>query len=62
MEDTPFEQVVLAVAENVTGEPTLLLFAGAVTYTPVFPLVLTVILMGVVAAPPHLSHSSTVVL
>jgi hypothetical protein len=31
MEETPFEQDVLAVAVNFTGEPTVLLFAGEVT-------------------------------
>jgi hypothetical protein len=31
MDATPFEQDVVAVAENFTGEPTLLLFAGELT-------------------------------
>ena len=34
MEPMPFEQDVVAVAAKFTGEPTLLLFAGEVTWTP----------------------------
>jgi len=59
IEETPLEQEVVAVALKLTGEPTVLLPAGELTETPVDPL--TVIVMGVVDAPPHLSHSSTTV-
>ena len=62
MEETPLEQEVLAVALKFTGEPTVLLFPGELTETPEEPLpLLTVIVIGVVAAPPQLSHSSTTV-
>ena len=50
--ETPFEQVVLAVAEKFTGELTVLLLAGELTETPEdFSLTVTVI--GVVEAPPQ---------
>ena len=51
MEAMPFEQVEVAVAAKCTGELTEALLAGAVTNTPE-PLP-TVILMGVVLAPPQ---------
>ena len=51
IEATPLEQVVVAVAAKCTGEPTVLLLVGEVTDTP--ELLLTVIVMGVVAAPPQ---------
>jgi hypothetical protein len=47
----PFEQLEVAVALKVTGELTLLLFAGDVTNTPVPPL--TVIVIGVELDPPQ---------
>jgi hypothetical protein len=50
---TPFEQVVLAVAVKLTGEPMLLPALGEVTVTPDPPLPLTVMVIGVVAAPPQ---------
>jgi hypothetical protein len=60
MAATPREQVVVAVAAKFVGEPTVLLFAGEVTYTavPVFTVILTV----EVVAPPQWSHSSTTTL
>jgi hypothetical protein len=51
IEATPLEQVVVAVAEKCTGEPTEPLLVGAVTDTPELPL--TVMVMGVVAEPPQ---------
>ena len=62
IDETPFEQVVVAVALKFTGEPTVLLSAGEVTETPDAPPDFTVIVTGVVVAPPQLSHSSTTVL
>jgi hypothetical protein len=61
IEETPFEQDVLAVALKFTGDPTVLLLAGEETETPEEPPPLTVIVTGVVEAPPQLSHSSTTV-
>jgi hypothetical protein len=61
MAETPLEQVVLAVAEKLTGELTVLSLAGELTETPEdFSLTVTVI--GVVDAPPQWSHDSTTVL
>jgi hypothetical protein len=48
---TPPLHVELAVAWKFTGEPTVLLFAGVETWTPDEPD--TVMLMGVVVAPPQ---------
>jgi hypothetical protein len=48
---TPFEHVVVAVAANFVGEPTVLLLAGEFTYTP--DLAVTEIVIGVVDAPPQ---------
>jgi hypothetical protein len=53
IDETPFEQDVLAVALKFTGELTVLLFAGALTDTPDEPPPLTVIVIGVVEAPPQ---------
>jgi hypothetical protein len=52
MEATPSEQVVVAVAAKFVGEPTVLWFAGALTYTALCP-VLTVMLTALVVAPPQ---------
>jgi len=60
MAEMPLEQLVVAVATYCTGEPTVALLVGAETCTP-RELPLTVTVMGVVDAPPQLSHSSTVV-
>jgi hypothetical protein len=60
MDPTPFEQVVVAVAEKFAGELTVLLLTGAVTNTPALPVI--VIVMDAVAAPPQWSHCSTTVL
>jgi hypothetical protein len=62
MEATPFEQVVVAVAVKFTGEPTVAPLEGEVTDTPEEPPDFTVMVTGMVLAPPQLSHSSTVVL
>jgi len=64
IEETPLEQEVVAVALKFTGDPTVLLLLGELTDTPDDPLPpdLTVIVIGVLEAPPQLSHSSTVVL
>jgi hypothetical protein len=52
MAETPFEHVVLAVAEKFTGEVTVLSLAGELTDMPEdFSLTVTVI--GVVEAPPQ---------
>jgi hypothetical protein len=51
IEATPFEHVVVAVATKFTGEVAVPLFDGLVTKTP--DCELTVILTGVVAAPPQ---------
>jgi hypothetical protein len=53
IEETPFEQVVLAVALKFTGELTLPPLDGELTETPDDPPLLTVILIGVVVAPPQ---------
>jgi hypothetical protein len=53
IEETPFEQDVLAVALKLTGELTVLLLPGELTETPDDPPPLTVILIGVVEAPPQ---------
>jgi hypothetical protein len=60
IDPTPFEQDVVAVATKLTGELLTPLLAGEVTWTP--DCELTVMVTGVVAAPPQLSHSSTTVL
>jgi hypothetical protein len=57
----PFGHVVVAVALKFTGEPTVLLFAGEVTDTPEDAPDCTVMVTGLVVAPPQLSHSSTTV-
>jgi hypothetical protein len=63
IEETPFGQEVQALALKLTGEPTVALLAGELTETPDDPPPpLTVMVIGVVEAPPQLSHSSTTVL
>jgi hypothetical protein len=44
---------VVAVAEKITGDPTVPLFAGDVTYTPVLLDELTVMFTVLVDAPPQ---------
>jgi hypothetical protein len=53
IEATPSEQLEVAVAEKFTGDPTVLLFAGEVTYTPFLVEELTVIFTVLVEAPPQ---------
>jgi hypothetical protein len=59
MAETPFEQEELADATYDTVELTVLFACGEFTVTP--PPLPTVIVTGVVEAPPQLSHSSTTV-
>jgi hypothetical protein len=58
MEATPAAQALVAVAVNVAGAPTVLLLAGAVMYTPLWPPLFTLIVTAEVVAPPQLSHST----
>ena len=62
IEETPLEQVVVAVALKFTGEPTVLLLVGEIMETPEPPPGWTVILTPAVVEPPQLSHSVMTVL
>ena len=63
MDATPNEQLVVAVATKCAGDPTVLLLAGDVTYTPAAWVPPTTLIFTVeVVEPPQLSHSWTTTL